>query len=91
MTDQLSKIGETMSDPDAIRESNQDDAVHLYHQRYSGTPVTGKCLLAVMKFTVEGPFIKNGRLIDLDPGNGESTGWRSPRTRIIPRILHEFI
>lgn len=81
MEDQRSKIEETLVEPDDIRESNQDDTVHLYYKHYPTTPVTEKYLLVVVKFDVESPFIitafftdriKSGTPIDIDPEDADT-------------------
>ncbi|MFB6229094.1 MAG: PBECR2 nuclease fold domain-containing protein [Halobacteriales archaeon] len=73
MEDQLSRIEETLADPDELRESNQDETVRLYYRHYAKTPVTEKYLLVVAKAAVDDPFvitafftdrIKSGRAID---------------------------
>jgi hypothetical protein len=80
MAEQLSTIEETLADPDEIRESNRDDAVHLYYRHYSETPVTETFLLVVAKIGVDDPFvitafftdrIESGRRIDPDTGDIE--------------------
>lgn len=49
MKGQVPKIEETLADPDQVRESDQDDTVHLYYKQYQETPVTEKHLLVVAK------------------------------------------
>lgn len=73
MADQLDRIQETLLEPDEVRESDQDETVHLYHRRYSETPVSEKFLVVVVKIEVESPFVitaffakqlKSGRPLD---------------------------
>lgn len=73
MQGQLARIEETLRNPDEIRESDHDQAVHLYYQHYSSTPVTEKWLVVVCKVGVDDPFvitafytdrIKSGAIID---------------------------
>lgn len=42
---------------DELRESDQDESVHLYHRRYTDTPVSSKDLLVVVKVEIESPFV----------------------------------
>lgn len=57
MEGQFSKIKETLSNPDEIRASDQDDSVYLYYKQYPTTPVTEKYLLDVAIIDVEDPFV----------------------------------
>lgn len=57
MRDQLDRIEETLRNPDEVRQSDQDDAVHLYYRHYSTTPVTEKYCLVVVKIATESPFV----------------------------------
>lgn len=83
MEDQQPKIQETLLDPDEVRESNQDESVHLYYKHYPETPVTEKLLLVVGKVGVEDPFIitafftdriKSGEPIEGASGDDSTSG-----------------
>lgn len=64
MKNQLSKIEETLKDPEEVRKSDRDQAVHLYFRRYDESPVTEKFLLVVSKIETENPFIITSFFID---------------------------
>ena len=73
MRGQRDRIEETLHDPNEIRESDHDRAVHLYYRQYSSTPVTEKSLVVIAKVAVDDPFvitafytdrIKSGTVID---------------------------
>lgn len=73
MWGQRDRIEETLHDPDEIRESDHDRAVHLYYRQYSSSPVTEKSLVVSAKAAVDDPFlitacytdrIKSGTVID---------------------------
>lgn len=57
MVSQIDRIKETLRDPDEVRRSDQDEAVHLYHRRYGTTPVSEKLLLVVVKVDTDSPFV----------------------------------
>jgi hypothetical protein len=56
MVGQRGRIDTTLTDPDEVRGSDQDDSVRLYYRHYSETPVTEKYLLVVGKVAVPSPF-----------------------------------
>lgn len=56
MDGQVSRIEETLADPDEVRSSDRDDAVHLYYRHYPETPVTEKYLLVVARVG-DDPFV----------------------------------
>jgi hypothetical protein len=75
MESQVDRIEETLAQPDEVRVSDQDDAVHLYHRQYETTPVTEKILLVVANVAVDSPFVitafftdrlKSGTPLDVD-------------------------
>jgi len=49
MTKQESKIKETLTNPDEVRESLRDKSAWLYYKKYPKTPVTEKYMLVVVK------------------------------------------
>ena len=49
MEDQISRVRETLVDPDEIRESERSSSVWLFYKLYAKTPVTRKFLLVVVK------------------------------------------
>ena len=57
MADQIVKINETLEDPEVVRRSQQDPAVHLYYKRYSQSPVSNKYLAVIVKVEVQSPFV----------------------------------
>ncbi len=57
MENQRRRIGETLAEPDEVRRSDHDNAIHLYYQHYDTTPVTEKFLLVVTKVVVDDPFV----------------------------------
>lgn len=57
MRNRLTKIEETLKNPDEVRKSDQDSTVHLYFRKYDETPVTEKFLLVMSKIETENPFI----------------------------------
>lgn len=57
MENQLSKIEETLKDPDEVRKSDKDNSVHLYFKKFKNTPVTEKYLTAIVKTKTEKPFL----------------------------------
>lgn len=57
MQGQLSKIIETMSDPDIINRSATDPQVELFYKHYLSTPVTTKFLCVVLKVLTDDNFI----------------------------------
>jgi len=69
------RIEATLRRPEAVRVSDQDESVHLYHRTYTDTPVTEKILLVVVKVETESPFVitafftdrlKSGRPLAID-------------------------
>lgn len=65
MENQLSKIEETVKNPDEVRKSDQDPTVYLYFKKYPNTPVTEKYLLVVIKIETESPFIITSFFTDI--------------------------
>lgn len=57
MKNQISKIEETLKDPDEVRKSDKDASVHLYFKSFENTPVTEKYLTAVVKVETRNPFL----------------------------------
>lgn len=57
MQDQISKIVETMGDPDRIIRSSTDPQVELFYKHYPSTPVTTKFLCVVLKVLSDDNFI----------------------------------
>lgn len=57
MENQLSKIEDTLKDPDEVRKSDKDTSVHLYFKKFENTPVTEKYLTAVVKVETKTPFL----------------------------------
>lgn len=57
LREQRDRIEETLREPDEVRESDHDDAVHLYYRHYRSTPVTEKWLLVISKITIQDPFV----------------------------------
>ena len=57
MDDQISKVRETLVDPDEIRESVRSSSVWLFYKLYAKTPVTRKFLLVVVQVLNEEGFI----------------------------------
>lgn len=57
MRAQVTKIVETLSDPDRIIRSTTDAQVEMFYKHYSSTPVTTKFLCVVLKVLVDDNFI----------------------------------
>ena len=57
MAGQLSRIAETLSDPDRIVRSRTDATVELFYKCYAATPVTAKFLCVVVKALPDDPFM----------------------------------
>ena len=81
MLGQLAKIWETLKEPDVVRRSRHDPAVHLYYKRFEATPVSDKYLLVVVKAEVGSPFVITAFFTDtikageqLWPRNEETEG-----------------
>lgn len=56
MAGQLSRVEETLADPDEVRASTHDEAVHLHYRHYPESPVTEKYLLVVTRLG-DDPFV----------------------------------
>jgi hypothetical protein len=57
MRAQVTKIVETLSDPDRILRSTTDQLVEMFYKHYSSTPVTTKFLCVVLKVLLDDNFI----------------------------------
>ncbi len=57
MAGQISRIAETLSDPDRIIRSRTDATVELFYKWYTSTPVTAKFLCVVVKALPDDPFM----------------------------------
>jgi len=57
MAGQLSRIAETLADPDRIVHSRTDATVELFYKWYASTPVTAKFLCVVVKALPDDPFM----------------------------------
>lgn len=57
MLGQISKVQNTLKDPDAIVKSRTDEAVELFYQHYDTTPVTEKYLCVVVKILGSDLFV----------------------------------
>lgn len=57
MTDSVSRLAETLAEPDMIVRSIQDDAVELFYKHYPSTPVTSKFLCIVIKERPDDCFV----------------------------------
>jgi hypothetical protein len=64
MDGQTERIEATLPQPDAVRISDQDDTVRLYHRHYSETPVTEKIHLVVVKYDTDSPFVSTAFFTD---------------------------
>src|SRR5205809_5315237 len=49
MADQVTRVAETLANPDTIVRSKTDDMVELFYKHYPSTPVTDKFLCTVVK------------------------------------------
>jgi hypothetical protein len=57
MIGQISRIAETLADPDRIIRSRTDSTVELFYRWYASTPVTAKFLCVVVKALPDDPFM----------------------------------
>jgi phage-Barnase-EndoU-ColicinE5/D-RelE like nuclease2 len=57
MIGQISRIAETLADPDRIIRSRTDATVELSYKWYASTPVTAKFLCVVVKAISDDPFM----------------------------------
>jgi hypothetical protein len=57
MAGQISRIAETLADPDRIVRSRTDATVELFYKWYAATPVTAKFLCIVVKALPDDPFM----------------------------------
>jgi hypothetical protein len=57
ITGQQERIGETLSAPDIVIATPQDDSVHVYHRLYDKTPVTRKYLVVAVKYLEKDAFV----------------------------------
>jgi hypothetical protein len=57
MIGQISRIAETLADPDRIIRSRTDATVELCYRWYTSTPVTAKFLCVVIKALPDDPFM----------------------------------
>jgi hypothetical protein len=57
MIGQISRIAETLADPDWIIRSRTDATVELFDRWYTSTPVTAKFLCVVIKALPDDPFM----------------------------------
>jgi hypothetical protein len=57
MAGQISRIAETLADPDRIVRSRTDATVELFYKWYASTPVTAKFLCVVVKTLPDDPFM----------------------------------
>ena len=56
MTGQVSRIVETLAEPDRVTRSNTDPEVEIFYRLYPSTPVTSKFLCVVVKSRGENHF-----------------------------------
>ena len=64
MAGQLTKIAETLSNPDFIIKSRTDWQAELFYKRYSGTPVGEKYLCVIVKTIDSDCFILTSYFTD---------------------------
>jgi hypothetical protein len=57
MAGQISRIAETLTDPNQIVRSRTDATVELFYKWYASTPVTAKFLCVVLKALPNAPFM----------------------------------
>ena len=57
MTEAISRIAETLADPDKIVRSRTDTTVELFYRHYLSTAVTSKFLCTVVKVLPDDNFI----------------------------------
>lgn len=57
MTDQRTRIVQTLAEPDSIISTVNDPSVHVYQRFYEKTPVTSKYLLVAVKMLEKDAFI----------------------------------
>jgi hypothetical protein len=57
MTGQISRIAETLADPERIVRSRTDATVELFYKWYASTPVMAKFLCVVVKALPDDPFM----------------------------------
>jgi hypothetical protein len=57
MADQVSRVAETLANPDTIVRSRTDEMVELFYKHYPSTPVTDKFLCTVVKALLSDHFI----------------------------------
>jgi hypothetical protein len=57
MVDYVSRIAETLANPDTIVRSRTDAMVELFYKHYLSTPVTNKFLCTVVKVLPDNYFI----------------------------------
>jgi hypothetical protein len=57
MAGQISRIAETLANPDLIVRSRTDSTVELFYKWYASTPVTAKFLCVVVKALPDDPFM----------------------------------
>ena len=56
MVGQFGLIGETLTEPDRVVETNADKTVHVFEMHYAKTPVTSKYLLVTVKVLSNAPL-----------------------------------
>lgn len=66
MPGQISKIKETLSDPDIVIRSQTDQEVELFYRFYDITPVTRKYLCIVTKSSINNIFIITAYFTDTE-------------------------
>lgn len=57
MVDQITRISETLEDPEIVTTTVADETVHIYHRLYERTPVTRKYLLVAVKMLEHDAFV----------------------------------
>jgi hypothetical protein len=57
MTEQLSRVEETLQEPDKVVRSRTDSEAELFYRFYSLTPVTRKYLCVVVKVLADDAFV----------------------------------
>ena len=57
MVDEVSRVAETLANPDTIVRSRTDEMVELFYKHYPSTPVTDKVLCTVVKALPNDHFI----------------------------------
>ncbi|MEZ4709711.1 MAG: PBECR2 nuclease fold domain-containing protein [Caldilineaceae bacterium] len=57
MSGQVTRIQETLENPQIIVATVADQTVHVYHRHYASTPVTSKYLLVAIKIEFDDAFV----------------------------------